>query len=284
MNAPPRAAQDPWLAHRAQVVEITAEYYGVNTYHLRIEPLQDRPYCGVAPGQFNMLYLPGVGEAAISVSGHDIDHGAWAHTVRTAGGVTRTLEQLGRGAPLAVRGPFGRGWPVEAALGHDLVFVAGGIGLAPLRPAIEWALAHRSQFSRITLIYGARLPDTLLYAREYDSWQQRGLQLHVTVDRAERGWLGNVGVVTLLVDRLRPLNPQQTTLFACGPEVMMRFVAKSALARGIPEKRVWLSLERNMQCAAGFCGHCQFGPAFVCRDGPVMRHDCIAPYLEVEAL
>ncbi len=173
---------------------------------------------------------------------------------------------------------------MESALGQDLVFVAGGIGLAPLRPAIEWALAHRAQFGRITLIYGARLPGTLLYGREYDSWLQQGLQLHVTVDRAERGWLGNVGVVTLLVDRLRPLNPDHTTLFACGPEVMMRYVSKSALARGLPEERLWLTLERNMQCAAGFCGHCQLGPAFVCRDGPVMRHDVIAPYLEVEAL
>lgn len=284
MNTPLRAAQDPWLSHRATVVEMTPEYYGVNTYHLRIEPLQDHCYSDVAPGQFNMLYLPGVGEAAISVSGHSSSNGTWAHTVRTAGGVTRTLEQLGKGAPLAVRGPFGRGWPMESALGQDLVFVAGGIGLAPLRPAIEWALAHRSQFGRITLIYGARLPGTLLYAREYDTWQQQDLHLHVTVDRAERGWLGNVGVVTLLVDRLRPLNPDHTTLFACGPEVMMRFVSKSALARGLPEERLWLTLERNMQCAAGFCGHCQLGPAFICRDGPVMRHDIVAPYLEVEAL
>lgn len=284
MNAQVAAAQDPWLAHRAKVVEITPEYAGVNTYHLRIEPRLDRRMYDVAPGQFNMLYLPGVGEAAISVSGRNIRDGAWSHTVRTAGGVTRTLEQLGPGAQLAVRGPFGRGWPVETAVGHDLVFVAGGIGLAPLRPAVAWALAHRSRFGRIALIYGARVPGALLYAREYESWQQQGLQLQTTVDRAERGWLGNVGVVTLLVDRLRPLNPQQTTLFACGPEVMMRFVASSALARGIPEERLWLSLERNMQCAAGFCGHCQLGPAFVCRDGPVMRHDYIAPYLEVEAL
>jgi NAD(P)H-flavin reductase len=277
-------AQSPWLAHRATVREITPEYYGVNTYHLRMEPLPDQHPYDVAPGQFNMLYLPGVGEAAISVSGRNLDDDTWSHTVRTAGSVTRTLDQLGKGAHLAVRGPFGRGWPLESAKGHDLVFVAGGIGLAPLRPAIVWALANCTQFGRITLIYGARLPGALLYAREYDCWQQQGLQLQTTVDRAERGWLGNVGVVTLLVDRLRPLKPQQTTLFACGPEVMMRFVANSALARGIPEERLWLSLERNMQCAAGFCGHCQLGPAFVCRDGPVMRHDYIAPYLEVEAL
>lgn len=282
MNTP--VARNPWLAHRATVVSVRAEYYGVSTYALRIA---DDPSLGAyacRPGQFNMLYLPGVGEAAISVSGHEAGDGLWLHTVRTAGGVTRTLEQWGAGGHLAIRGPFGRGWPLDAARQRDLLFVAGGIGLAPLRPAIVEALARREQFGRVTLIYGARTPDTLLYEREFAAWERKGLTIQTIVDRAAHGWLGNVGVVTLLIDRLRPFDPGRTVLFACGPEVMMSFVAKSALARGLPASNLWLAMERNMQCAAGFCGHCQLGPAFICKDGPVLRYDAIAPYLEVAAL
>ena len=277
-------ARNPWLAHRATVESVCAEYYGVNTYFLRIDDDSAIGAYQCAPGQFNMLYLPGVGEAAISVSGWDHRRAQWLHTVRTAGAVTRTLEQLGVGAPLAVRGPFGSGWPLDEATGRDLVFVAGGIGLAPLRPAIVEALARRDQFGGLTLIYGARTPDTLLYEREFAAWEHQGLKIQTIVDRATRGWLGHVGVVTLLVDRLRPFHAERTVLFACGPEVMMRFVAKSVLARGVPASRLWLAMERNMHCAAGFCGHCQLGPAFICKDGPVLRYDAIAPYLEVDAL
>jgi NAD(P)H-flavin reductase len=231
-----------------------------------------------------MLYLPGVGEAAISVSGRDSSADTWLHTVRTAGNVTQTLAGLGVGGKLALRGPFGTSWPTEQFAGRDVVFVAGGIGLAPLRPAIEWALEHRASLGRLTLLYGARSPQTILYSQQLEQWRERGLQVDITVDRTDSGWLGRVGVVTLLVDRLRPFQPQNAILLTCGPDVMMRYVARSALDRGLSPTQLWVSLERNMQCAVGFCGHCQLGPAFICKDGPVFRYDKMAAYLDTEDL
>jgi NAD(P)H-flavin reductase len=162
--------------------------------------------------------------------------------------------------------------------------VAGGIGLAPLRPAIDECLANRKRFGRTTLLYGSRAPDLLLYTRQYDAWSERGMNVGTTVDRFAPGWRGNVGVVTLLVDRLQPLAPDRSVMFLCGPEVMMRYAVRAALARGLRKERIWVSLERNMQCAVGLCGHCQLGPAFVCKDGPIFRYDKIEPFLDVEGL
>jgi len=280
---PPRSL-NPWTTSAVEVVDIVPETVGVATYYLRLSDSAARAAYSCGPGRFNMLYLPGVGEAAISVSGRDMVTDTWLHTVRTAGGVTQTLAGLGRGGKLAWRGPFGTAWPTEQFAGRDIVFVAGGIGLAPLRPAIEWALDHRPELGRLTLLYGARSPQTILYARQLDDWRSRGLHVDITVDRTDQGWLGRVGVVTLLVDRLRPFNPQNAMLLTCGPDVMMRYVARSALDRGLPATQLWLSLERNMQCAVGFCGHCQLGPAFICKDGPVFRYDRMATYLNTEDL
>lgn len=276
--------RNPWTTFATEIVDIQPDIVGVSTYHLRLTDIAARASYRCAPGQFNMLYLPGVGEAAISVSGHDPATDSWLHTVRTAGAVTQSLAQLGRGGKPALRGPFGTAWPTNECAGRDIVFVAGGIGLAPLRPAIEWVLQNRTLVGRSTLLLGARSPQTILFQRQLDTWRNHGLSIDVTVDRADPGWLGRVGVVTLLVDRLSPLDPANTVLLACGPEVMMRYVARSALSRGLKSSQIWVSLERNMQCAVGFCGHCQLGPAFVCKDGPVFRYDQVAPYLDVEAL
>ncbi len=285
MNAdPPAIAANPWTAHSAEVVEVVPEITGVATYHLRLTNPAVRSTYSCCPGQFNMLYLPGVGEAAISVSGYNPTTESWLHTVRTAGGVTQTLAGLGCGGKLALRGPFGSSWPIDALAGRDVVFVAGGIGLAPLRPAIDWALNHAAKFGRLTLLYGARSPATILYADQLDTWRQSGLHVEVTVDRTDAGWMGRVGVVTLLVDRLRSFDPHATGMLTCGPDVMMKYVVRSALERGLKSTNVWVSLERNMQCAVGFCGHCQLGPAFVCKDGPVFRYDRMASYLDTEAL
>lgn len=285
MNFPaPPPPLNPWTTHSVEVVDVVPEILGVATYQLRFtDPLVRAAY-SCAPGQFNMLYLPGVGEAAVSVSGRDVAGDTWLHTVRTAGGVTQTLAGLGIGGKLALRGPFGTSWPVERLAGSDIVFVAGGIGLAPLRPAVEWALDQGDRLGRITLLYGARSPGTILFASQFDAWRSRGLCIDVTVDRSDPGWLGRVGVVTLLVDRLRPLEPENTVLLTCGPEVMMRYVARAALDRGLSAEQIWVSLERNMQCAVGFCGHCQLGPAFICKDGPVFPYDRMAPYLNTEDL
>jgi NAD(P)H-flavin reductase len=173
---------------------------------------------------------------------------------------------------------------LEEYVGADLILMAGGIGLAPLRSAIHEILTQRSRWGRVTLIYGARTDDSLLYMTEYPDWMQGGIVVQTTIDRATLHWRGNIGVAPLLLDRLRPLVPQNSIIMACGPEVMMRYIVRSALERGITSEQIFLSLERNMQCAVGFCGHCQLGPAFICKDGPVFRHDRIAPFLRVENL
>lgn len=272
---------DPWRIQPVTIREIVPELDDIATYRLESAVPCD---CAFEPGQFNMLYLPGVGEAAISMSGDPHQRDAWIHTVRVAGNVTRTLASLRVGDSLGLRGPFGAGWPVEEWLGKDVVLVAGGVGLAPLRPVIYDILHRRSQFGRVWLILGARTPQGLLYPAEHALWSQGGIGVHQTVDRAVGGWTGNVGVVTLLLDRLRLPAPEQTCVATCGPEVMMRYTAISAERRGIAAERVWVSLERNMQCAAGLCGHCQLAEQFVCKDGPVFRYDRVASLMTVEGL
>ncbi len=285
MSATGRATvENPWLAQSVEIVGITLEVSGVSTYHLRFRDGALQACYRFEPGQFNMLYLPGVGEIAISVSAQNHERRTWDHTIRVAGNVTRALADKPIGSMLGLRGPYGTSWPIEQSAGADMIVVAGGIGLAPLRPVLHQRLRDRRRFGRTTLLYGGRTPDTLLYTREYERWESNGLAMQTTVDRATTDWAGNVGVVPLLLDRLRPFSPGNSLLLLCGPEVMMRYTAISALARGLRKDQIFVSLERNMQCAVGLCGHCQFGPAFVCKDGPVFRYDTIEPFLEVRGL
>jgi NAD(P)H-flavin reductase len=237
-----------------------------------------RPF---APGQFNMIYAFGAGEAPISISGDPATPELLVHTIRSVGTVTRALQRLRRGERVGVRGPFGAAWPVELAHGHDVVVVAGGIGLAPLRPLLYHLLLHRGQYGRIALLYGARTPRDLLYRKELREWRGRfDLEVEVTVDRASSEWQGSVGVVTRLIERA-PFDAASAIAFICGPEVMIRFSVMSLQKRGLAEDAIFVSLERNMKCAVGFCGHCQLGPFFVCRDGPVFRYDRVARLLGV---
>lgn len=277
------SAVDPWLAHTVRIADITDEIEGVATYHLEFADAGVGESFEFRPGQFNMLYLPGVGEAAISISSDPAQRGTLDHTVRVAGNVTGELARAGVGATFGLRGPFGSAWPIDECLGGDVIIVTGGIGLAPLRPAIYELLNRKNEVGQVTLLYGARLPSGLLYTNEYDDWQSRGLDVNTTVDRTDPGWQGNVGVVPQLLDRMPIDDPENTTVLCCGPEVMMWYTARSALGRGIPTERIWVSLERNMNCAIGLCGHCQFGPTFVCKDGPVVRYDKVASLLRVEA-
>src|SRR5262245_13308006 len=219
---------NPWLAHTVRIADITPEAPGVTTYDLEFTDAAQNARYQFLPGQFNMLYLPGVGESAVSLSAHPQSRGRWAHTIRVAGNVTQSLARLGKGATLGLRGPFGSSWPLADCLGRDLVFVAGGIGLAPLRPALYHVLEQRSRYGEVTLLYGARAPDGLLYAREYDRWRAGGIAVQTTVDRATLDWKGNVGTVTVLLERLPIARPGNTVLFNCGPEVMMHFTALSA--------------------------------------------------------
>ena len=274
---------NPWHTQTVRIDDIVQEAEGIATYRLTHLPTDNQDYRFI-PGQFNMLYLPGVGESAISMSGDPEESLCWIHTVRVAGNVTRTLAGLEIGQTLGLRGPFGTGWPVDTLLGQDVVVVAGGLGLAPLRPLLYYFTKHREQFGSIRVICGARTPDGLLFQTEYAGWKQQGLDIQLTVDRPTPDWTGQIGVVTLLIDRMNLTRPAATSLVTCGPEVMMKYAALSAIKRGIPAENIWVSLERNMQCAAGLCGHCQLGPEFICKDGPVLRYDRVGHFLFVERL
>jgi NAD(P)H-flavin reductase len=278
------AAADPWQTHTVVISAIEQEIDGVATYDLTFCDEAARSAFRFAPGQFNMLYLPGAGEIAISISDDPQRTESCAHTIRVAGNVTRTLAKMKIGQTLGLRGPFGKSWPMAQCVGRDVVLVTGGIGLAPLRPVICTLLNDRRQFGRLNLLYGARSPASLLYSREYDDWSHRGLMIQSTVDRSSPDWRGNVGVVTTLLEQLRTFDPNNSILLCCGPEVMMRFTVMTALSRGISPEQIWLSMERNMQCAVGFCGHCQLGPTFICKDGPIFRYDRISHFMDVEGL
>lgn len=280
MNDTTTIAQ-PWTTYTVRIERTEAEIPGVTTYHLAfLDPGTAAKYAFL-PGQFNMLYLPGTGEVPISLSADPAQRASWAHTIRAAGSVTGGMAQLSDGATLGLRGPFGTAWPLELAEGRDVLLVAGGIGLAPLRPAIYRLLAARERYGRLVLLYGSRAPNSLLFTAEFDAWRQRGLEIETTVDRPSDGWTGHVGTVPLLIDRAT-LDRRNTRLLACGPEVMMQYAAQAALARGVPADCIWVSWERNMQCAIGLCGHCQWGPLFVCKDGPIFRYDHVASLLSVE--
>jgi NAD(P)H-flavin reductase len=236
-----------------------------------------------APGQFNMLTAFGVGEAAISLSG-DSARGRLIHTIRDVGPVSRALTRLGRGDPIGVRGPFGVGWPLESAEGRDLLIVAGGLGLAPLRPAIYRVLAERQRYGAVSILYGARRPEDILFGKELAGWRARlDVDVAVTVDHAMSDWRGHVGVVTRLLSRAT-FEPASAVAMLCGPEIMMRNVAATLTVQGLAGERIFLSMERNMKCAVGHCGHCQLGPTFICRDGPVFSYARMRPLLAVKEL
>jgi NAD(P)H-flavin reductase len=271
----------PWDYARATIAGMHDEAPGVQTYSLEVHPPHRQQLLASKPGQFNMLYLPGIGEAAISIASQP-DAEPLLHTVRAVGNVTQRLAALPLGAEILIRGPYGRPWPLEDLAGTDLIIAAGGVGLASVRAAISQAAASRDRFSSVAVLIGAKTPDDLLYQHEFAHWQATGLEVALIVDTAASGWQGPVGFVPQLLDN-QPIS-ETTTILTCGPEVMMRSLADAAFTRGLSAERFYLSMERNMQCAAGFCGLCQFGPAFVCRNGPVFRYDQIAHFLEVPHL
>jgi anaerobic sulfite reductase subunit B len=252
-----------------------------DTWTLELEPVQGAPL-EARPGQFTMLYAFGIGEVPISVS--RTDGSRLVHTVRAVGAVTGAICDARPGTMLGVRGPFGNAWPVEHASGGDLVLVAGGIGLAPLRPALLHVLEHRADYRAAVLLYGSRTPRDLLYRTELERLGRRSdLDLRVTVDAAAADWRGKVGVVAKLVAEA-PFEGASTTALLCGPEIMMRFTAQALIERGVAPARIFASMERNMTCGLGYCGHCQLGPTLICRDGPVYAWDELEPLLAVREL
>ena len=255
-----------------------------DTFTLTLDPPGEEAAGRFLPGQFSMLYVFGVGELPISISGDPGDSGRLVYTVRSVGKATNALVNCQPGQWVGVRGPFGTSWPIEEARGNDVLIVAGGIGLAPLRPAIQHMLRHRDDYVRLLVLYGARSPKDLLYRKELAGWARLpDTQVLTTVDYGGVNWRGYVGVVTTLFRYVR-LHPGRTTAMICGPEIMMRFVIRELEKRGLPDADIYLSMERNMKCAVGFCGHCQLGPYFVCKDGPIFPFTKMRPWLDKHEL
>ena len=308
--------RDPWHPHRATITRVDRELNtptsSVFTLELRLEPSPYADAYRFSPGQFNMLLLPGSGEVAISHSGPPIDRtsrtaspgtfesGTFLHTIRAVGRVTDALEKLRVGDGLGVRGPYGTSWPMQQLIGQDILLLSGGLGMAPLRPVVYAIESRRDDFGRVDLLYGSRSPETILYASELDAWKRAGIGVETIVDHAQDPlvenspckptWTGPVGNVTHLLNRRSSLSDypdfhhDRTQVLLCGPEIMMHRCAQSARKLGIPASSIWLSMERNMQCGVGYCGHCQWGPLFLCKDGPVVPYDLAETLLEIKDL
>jgi NAD(P)H-flavin reductase len=250
-----------------------------DTWTLELVSPDGGPLLRYAPGQFTMMYVFGVGEIPVSISGDAADASRLLQTVRAVGKVSQAIAKLTAGEMLGLRGPYGTAWPVAQGYGRDVVVIAGGLGLAPLRPALYQLRAERERFGKLVLLYGTRRPEDILFSRQLSTWrQQLDMEIEVTVDHAGADWRGHVGVVTKLIPRL-DIDPLNAMALVCGPEVMMRFAAGALSDFGMPEETIYLSLERNMKCAVGLCGHCQFAGSFICKDGAVMRYDKVRKLL-----
>lgn len=255
-----------------------------DTFTIELVPVEGDDPFNFSPGQFNMLYAFGIGESAISISGSTSKPGRLVHTIRAVGTVTRALQKLRKGEVLGVRGPFGSAWPVVEAEGRDILFITGGIGIAPLRPALYHVLDNRDRYGRVVMLYGARTAADILYRKELEDWGGRlDMDVFATVDQADRSWFGSVGIVTQLIAQAR-FDRLHTTALVCGPEIMMRFSILELKKQGLSESDIHVSMERNMKCAVGFCGHCQYGPMFICKDGPVFPFEQIRPWFETREI
>jgi len=264
---------DPMMVQPYRIQRVIRETY--DTFSLELSPQHGGSELRFAPGQFNMLYVFGTGEVPISISGDPTSPKTLIHTTRAVGTVTKVMHKLKAGDVVGVRGPFGTSWPVAEAVGKDVVVVAGGIGLAPLRPVIYYLLANRDKYNRIVLLYGTRTPNDILFRKLLEKWRARfDIEAYITVDRGSGSWQGNVGVVTTLIPKA-PFDHVDCVAMICGPEIMMRFTVLALQKRGVADEKMYVSMERNMKCAIGLCGHCQMGPLFVCKDGPVFRYDAI---------
>jgi NAD(P)H-flavin reductase len=266
---PAAAGGNPWLSRPYLVRKKSRET--ADTFTLELTPPAEDGGFIFKPGQFNMLYTFGIGEIPISISGDPAKPETLTHTVRAVGAVSRAIAGLKPGSRLGIRGPYGAGWPVTDITGRDVVIIAGGIGLAPLRPAVHYLLAHRGEYGKIILVYGARTPADIVHRKDLEKWRSRfDIEVLVTVDRATGDWQGNVGVVTTFIGGLR-FDPSSCAALVCGPEIMMRFTVMGLRERQVADNSIFISMERNMKCGVGLCGHCQVGPSFVCKDGPVYR-------------
>ena len=261
----------------AKIKKIRKETENIRTYYLKIEDQKKEEY---KPGRFSVLYIYGGGEVPISISG--IEDDTITYTVRFAGSVTNMFNNLKIDDKIGIRGPYGNHWPLEENKGKDIVIVSGGIGLAPLRPIIYEVKKNRNDYGKLFILYGARTPNDLIFKTEFKEYEEiKNCELHVTVDKGDEKWKGNVGVVTTLIPKIN-VNPENTVAFICGPEIMMKFTVKDLMNKSkLPKTRIYVSMERRMRCGIGLCGHCQIGPYFVCKDGPVFPFYRIEEYFGV---
>jgi NAD(P)H-flavin reductase len=278
MSAAAISLADPMCPLPVRISDVVRET--PDTYTLTAVAADGAGLPSFLPGQFSMVSEYGVGEVPISISGDPETTGQLIYTIRSVGKVSEALVRHKPGDYIGIRSPFGTAWPVEAARGRDVLLVAGGIGLAPLRPVISHIARHRNEYDRFVLLYGARVPNDLLFRKQLRTWSALPeTEVHVTVDCADSKWRGHVGVVTRLFE-FATLRPERTIAMMCGPEIMMRFVIQALAARNLEPGQIYLSMERNMKCAIGFCGHCQLGPFFICKDGPVFSYQQVRRWIE----
>lgn len=270
---------NPYAIHPARILDKRRETEGIDTYRLQfIDDALRRSY-RFSAGQFNMVYLFGVGEVAISIVSDPDEPEFLDHTIRVVGRVTKGIAPLHIGDTLGIRGPFGQGWPLEDARGKDVLIVTGGLGCAPVVGAIEYIFRRRSQYGAVKILHGVKTAHDLLYRERFDSWRQHpNTEVLLTSDQPDKTWHYHVGVVTELFEQVA-VDPSRTVVLMCGPEIMMRLGVPILMQRGIPAAAIYVSLERHMECGIGLCGHCQLGPFFLCKDGPVMSYDRVAPWL-----
>jgi len=267
------------LPSEVEVIDRIQEAPDIFTWTLRFTDEHTNANYRCIPGQFNMLYMHGVGEIPISIVGEDVDCSTIVHTIRVVGRVTKAMSQLKVGDRLGLRGPFGRGWPLRESHGRDLVIVTGGLGCAPVVAVIHHAIANREHYGRIVIMQGVKHSNDLLWRKSYEQWQKMSdVQVLLAADVSTQGWPWATGRITVLLDQA-VFDQEKCTVMMCGPEQMMCGMAEQLVIRGVDESEIWLSMERNMKCALGHCGHCQFGPHFICKDGPVYRFPDIKQYL-----
>lgn len=264
--------------HEYEIVEIKEE--SPSTFTIVMQRV-DGEKTTFLPGQFHMVYVFGYGQCALSFSG-DSKQQHITHTVRKVGCVTEALSRMHAGDRLLASGPYGTGWPLEEE-GEDIVLIAGGVGIAPLLPVLYHIAAHRERFGKVTVLYGAKEPSEILYQKEWPLFEKEGIQLHISVDRADTSWLGHVGVIPSLIKKVEGINAN-TKVFLCGPEVMLKFAVHELRKQEVSEENIFLSLERHMDCGEGLCGRCQLGPYLLCREGPILRLCDLAPYLYIKEL
>lgn len=266
---------NPYLPYQAEVVKRVPEGASMVTLSLRLTDRARHKRYRFRPGQFNMLSVYGVGEVAISISSDPEQLENFEHTIRAVGRVTRILAQLKPGDSLGLRGPYGKSWPLKQAEGRDVILLTGGLGCAPVVSVITYVLKRRERFRRLVIMQGVKHSDDLIWRERYQAWAKHpNTQVLLAADVAGSGWPWHVGRVTALLDKAQ-FDPGNCAVMMCGPEPMLIGSAKGLVARGVPDREIWLSMERNMHCGFGHCGHCQFGPYFVCQDGPVFRYSDI---------